>query len=49
MKFIAEYRYPNFIKPTYWRVIFADNVNDATKRADRYTKKGFICVKVISQ
>lgn len=30
----------------YWRTVWADQVNEATKKADRMAKKGFRCVSV---
>lgn len=30
----------------YWRTVMADTVNEATRAANRLTKKGFLCVGV---
>lgn len=32
---------------TYWRTVFADDASEAMKVANRYAKKGFMCVEVI--
>ncbi len=49
MKFNAEYRYKHDGMPTYYRTIFADSINEAMKRAERYAKKGYICARITSQ
>lgn len=45
MTFICKYTGHNQV---YYRTVYADNHNDATKRAERYAKKGFMLAKVES-
>lgn len=34
---------------SYWRTVFADSVNEATRLAERYVRKGFICSTVFKR
>lgn len=44
MTFIARYIHRRGLDPDYWRTIHADTLNEASKEAERYTRKGFIMV-----
>lgn len=46
MVFVAKYVNRAKPEPPYYRTVHADTVYEATKIADRYTRKGFICVNV---
>lgn len=52
MTFIAEYRNrKNRSKeaPPYWCTIYADTLNEAIKRAEKYTKKNYTMITVIQK
>lgn len=35
--------------PEYWRTIREETLSDAIKQAERYTRKGYLCVGVTNQ
>lgn len=49
MKFLAKYSPLNPHGKGYWRVIWADSVNEATTRAIRYERKGYRFVAFTEQ
>lgn len=49
MAFKSRYLHRRNEKPEYYRTIHADTLNEAIKQAERYTKKGYICVGITSQ
>lgn len=46
MKYLAKYLHRRGENPPYYRVVYADSINEAMKQAERYTRKGFLCVGV---
>ena len=49
MTFKAMYMHRRATAPNYYRTIFADTLAEAQRIAERWAKKGFICVSVTSQ
>lgn len=45
MKFLAHF-IGQTVKGEYYRIVFGDNPNEATKAAERFCKKGFIVASV---
>ena len=43
MKFLAEYIHREGKEDKYYRTIWADSLNEATKISNKYARKGFIC------
>ena len=40
-------RYTSYCgKHEYWRTIYADNINEAIKMADRLARKGYVVIKI---
>lgn len=47
MKFIAKYQHRRHAEPEYFRTITnADSLNEALRIAEKFTRKGYICVGV---
>lgn len=44
MTWIARYIHRRGTEKEYFRTVHGDNINEGMKEADRYTRKGFICV-----
>ncbi len=49
MRYKARYIHRKKESPDYWFTIYGDNPNEAMRIAERYTKKGFLCVGVKSE
>lgn len=47
MTFIATYQHPKL--PAYCRTVYADSLNEASKRGEKYARKGYIMVKLIQR
>jgi len=46
--YIARYMHRRGQEPDYYRTVDGDTLNDATRAAERYTRKNFIMVGVTS-
>lgn len=46
MMFVARYIHRRAKEPEYFRTVYADNVSEAMRQAEKYTRKGFVCVSV---
>lgn len=46
MKFTCKYIHRYGKEAEYYRTVWADNASEAQREADKYAKKGFICVSV---
>lgn len=42
MKFLARYMHRRHEQPEYYRVVYADSINEAINQAIKYTRKGYI-------
>lgn len=49
MRFIARYMHRRHEQPEYFLTIWADELNEAIKAAQRFTRKGYICAGVTLQ
>ena len=48
MRYKARYIHRRQQEPEYFRIVYGDSVNDALRMAEKYTRKGFLCVGIIS-
>lgn len=46
MRFTAHY-INRKAEGKYWRTVYADNIHDATREAEKYVRKGWLLVKVM--
>lgn len=49
MTFTARYIHRRGAEPEYYRTVHADTINDASKEAERYTRKGFVMVGLLKK
>lgn len=49
MTFVACYIHRIGNKPRYYRQVYADTINEATLRAEKYTKKGYMILHIVQK